>query len=279
MSATVQYRFSSARLDTDALAALLGELPFDAFETEDGKEDALSAYLPLESDTHELHMSLVELADEFGLRYTREEIADENWNQLWEDSFAPAEIGDFLRIRAPFHSPDERFAEELEIVPEMSFGTGHHETTYLMASLLHEFSPFGKTVFDFGTGTGVLALYAALLGAGLVTATDNDPRCVTSTLANADRNDVDLHYVGLGDETSLPEGPFDLILANIQRGVLIAAMPALAERLARRGELWLSGILVDDLDAIDAAAASARLGRIDLRRRGSWLACRYASNS
>ena len=262
-------------VDPEVLVALLAESPFDAFATDDDAR-SLSAYLPASSDSAALAAAVESVAARFGAVATRERIADQNWNLRWEESYPPAEVGDFLRIRAPFHAPDPRFADEIVLVPEMSFGTGHHETTFLMCALLHERPPSGKTVFDFGTGTGVLALYAARLGAARVVATDHDPRCVASTQANAARNGIALAAIELGDVDRMPDGPFGLILANIQRGVLVAAMPALAQRLAPGAELWLSGIFADDTDPLDAAADTAGLRRVDTRHRGRWLACRYA---
>ena len=163
------------------MALLANELPFDAF-VED--ESGVTAYIDATADTPAVAAQLVEFAS----RYKLESVREQNRRAELEICvgrrvFAPAEIGDFLRIRAPFHAADERFAHELVIVPEMSFGTGHHETTFLMCQLLHEFAPFGKTVFDFGTGTGILAMYAAQLGAAYVIASDNDERCVSSTLS------------------------------------------------------------------------------------------------
>ncbi len=269
------YDFTGGHLDAETLVALLAELPFDAFE-EEGEAGRVRAYIREASVPVGLDAEVRAVAGRFGLGVRTEVLADRNWNQVWEDNFAPAEIGgDFLRVRAPFHRPDPTFGIELEIVPEMSFGTGHHETTHLMAELLRDETPFGKTVFDFGTGTGVLALVAKRLGAARVVATDYDPRCVASTLANATRNGVTLDLVALGDADALPDERFDLVLANIQRSVLIPGMPALAQRLAPGGQLWLSGLLEADFADVDAAAAHAGLGLRERRQRGKWLALRY----
>ena len=274
MSDTICYRFASASLEPDTIIALVGELPFDAFEETDGR---VAAYVSSALHDEGFRTSVETVANKHHIAYELELIPERNWNQVWEDSFAPVEIGDYLRIRAPFHAASDRFAIELEIVPEMSFGTGHHETTYLMAELLRDYGPSGKTVFDFGTGTGVLAMIAAKLGAREVTATDNDPRCVASTRANAARNGVVLTEVSVGDHECLPHGPFDLILANIQRSVLVPGLPSLAKRLTADGEAWLSGILELDFDAIEAAAERSGLRRLERRQRGRWLALRYGA--
>ncbi len=274
MSDTRVYRFDHFAIEAESLIALLAELPFDAFAEEEG---AVLAYLSEAARLAEIDAELAALAERFGASLSTELLPDRNWNQVWEDNFSPAEIGvDFLRIRAPFHEPSNAFAIELEIVPEMSFGTGHHETTYLMAELLRDSTPFGKTVFDFGTGTGILALVAKRLGASRVVATDYDPRCVASTLANAARNGLTLDVVALGDADSLPDERFGLLLANIQRSVLIPAMGALVDRLAPDGQLWMSGILETDFNDIDAAADAADVRMLERRQRGKWLALRYA---
>lgn len=269
---TRAYVFACGNVGTEAALALLAELDFDAFE-EQGEQ--LRAYLPEARHDERFATAVRAIADRYELRYTSSNIADENWNLRWEESFAPAEVGDFLRVRAPFHPPSDRVAIELEIVPEMSFGTGHHETTHLMAELLRDRAPVGMSVFDFGTGTGVLAMVARRLGAASVVAADHDRRCVESTRANAARNAVHLDDVRLCDERDMPSGPFDLILANIQRGVLVRAMPTLASRCRMGGELWLSGILRDDLAPVDAAAEACGFRRLERRARGRWLACRY----
>lgn len=269
---TWEYVVATGEVDTEAAVALLSRLAFDAFAEGDGE---VRAYVPEARHDGVFAKAVHDTCAAYGMTATARLIPDENWNQRWEENFAPVEIGGFLRIRAPFHPPREGFDIELEIVPEMSFGTGHHETTYMMAALLRERAPFGKTVFDFGTGTGVLAMVAKRLGAASVVATDYDARCVESARANAARNGIELEGVALGDETDMPPGPFDLTLANIQRGVLVRAMPALAIRCRAGGELWLSGVLHDDLAPVDEAAAESGLRRLERRRRGRWLACRY----
>ena len=273
MGDTRCYTIRSRELQADTIVALLSELDFDSFEAE---ANSVRAYLPEERSSPVLAKAVEQLAERFGLEVSSEVIGDRNWNAEWEAAYAPVEIPGFLRISAPFHPSASGFEHELVIVPEMSFGTGHHETTYLMSELLRDYAPFGKTCFDFGTGTGVLAMLAAKLGASRVDATDIDRRCVESTRANAERNGVVLGEVRRGTQASLPPGPYDLILANINRGVLVDCTGALAQRLAPGGELWVSGILSNDLGVVDEVARPAGLTRVERRQRGNWLACRYA---
>ncbi len=273
MYATRRFNIDPGSQQPDTVVALLGELPFHAFETEG---ERVRAYLLQSEDQRGVQAAVGRLAARFGWTVSSEELPETNWNAAWERGYTPVEIEGFLRVSAPFHPPAPGFAHELVIVPEMSFGTGHHETTYLMAELLRDSPPSGKTCFDFGTGTGVLALLAKRLGASHVVAVDHDPRCVRSARDNAARNAIALDDVSLGDAGHLPDGPFDLILANINRSVLTESLAALAQRLVAGGEVWLSGILAEDLAVIDPVANHAGLTRRERRRRGKWLACRYA---
>lgn len=280
MSTTTRAEFYGDTLGSEALVALLAEFPFDAFEEADDSSAAnegplVAAYAKTAKLNDEITTDLRDLARRFDLRVRLEQLPDVNYNARWEAGYQPVKIGDWLRVRAPFHDPGVGYAHELVIVPEMSFGTGHHATTTLMAELLRDCPLDGAAVFDFGTGTGVLALLARLLGARRVDATDIDPRCVRSARANAARNGLALDELREGTEASLPDGPYDLVLANINRGVLLAAMGELAARLAESGELWLSGILEGDLEVVDRAAFDGGLTRIELRRRAGWLALRY----
>lgn len=278
MATTTRFDFAGAAASAEVIVALLAELPFDAFETEGEALPTgvtVRAYAKTANVDAGLREAVAALAGRCGATATEEVLPDVNYNARWEADYPPVELGDFLRIRAPFHQEGGGFAHELVVVPEMSFGTGHHATTALMAEYLRDAPPAGKAVFELGTGTGVLAILASRLGATRVDATDIDGRCVASALANAARNGVALGEVRVGTEADLPRGPYDLVLANINRAVLLAAMGELAARLAPDGELWLSGILASDLDAVDGAAFDAGLTRRERRRRGDWLACRY----
>lgn len=280
MPTTTRIDFAGGELQPEALIALLAEYPFDAFEEgagpqESSAEPLVRAYAKTSRLDAGVRAGLARLCARLNLAMRVAELPDVNYNARWESDYPPVELAGWLRIRAPFHEPGAGFVHEVIIVPEMSFGTGHHATTSLMAEYLRDYPPAGKAVFDLGTGTGVLAILARLTGAATVDATDIDERCVDSTLANAARNGVDLDEVCVGTEESLPAGPYDLVLANINRAVLLAAMGEMAARLAPRGELWVSGVLEGDLEAIDGAAFDGGLTRMELRRRAGWLALRY----
>ena len=272
MSVTRRYRIATPELHAETVVAFLSELPFTSFEVL--SDSALAAYVAVADDGADVRRAVEQLAERFGFTFAVADLPDVNYNAVWERDYPAVEIDDWLRIRAPFHEAGEGFAHELVVQPEMSFGTGHHATTYLLASWMRERSPFGKTCFDFGTGTGVLAILAARLGAARVVATDIDARCVESAAANAERNGVRLAEVRLGTQADLPAGPFDLVLANINRSVLVEALPALARRLTGRGELWLSGILTADVALLTRVAAEAGLACVRKETRDGWVAMR-----
>jgi len=268
---TTRYLIETPHLAPDTVVALLSDFPFTAFTTGEAR---LDAYLPSSEDSDHVYEAVCQLAARFELQLRREQIPDENWNARWEADYQSVEIDDWLRIRAPFHTAADGYDHELIILPEMSFGTGHHHTTYMLAEMMRHVSPFGKTCFDFGCGTGILAILAAKLGAQSVVATDIDQRCVDSTRANAARNHVQLHQVSIGTEQTLPAGPFDLIMANINRGVLVKALPALAERLSEGGEIWLSGVLESDRVLMKDALNLSALTLNETVQREKWLAMR-----
>ncbi|MFM8711055.1 MAG: 50S ribosomal protein L11 methyltransferase, partial [Sphingomonadales bacterium] len=182
-SSYTEITFSSVTpAQTDALIALLGEAGYEGFEE---REHSLHAYLPTQQfDPAEL----AAIVETFTLSYTVKEIQPTNWNAAWESNFEPVTIGSFLHIRASFHPACNNTQHEIVITPKMSFGTGHHATTQLMAAEMSRLNLEGQTVFDFGTGTGILAIVAAKLGASQIVAIDNDPWSIENAIVNASAN-------------------------------------------------------------------------------------------
>ena len=217
----------------DLITQQLADQGFDSFE-QDGS--TLRAYIPTDL-VPDLDLSSVNCPDE-------------NWNAAWEASHEVEEL--------PLG---------VHIVPHCAFGTGHHETTAMMIGELLTTDLTGKRVFDHGTGTGVLAIFAAKRGAEHVLATDIDENSVRNAIENADANDVQIE-VRLG--AIVPEGPFDLILANIHRNILMEHMPAYARNLNMGGELWLSGFYESDIPILIHAAAAQSLHHSATRRNGDW---------
>lgn len=255
----------SAEDASDILLAELQDLPFESFEQ---TENGLVGYIQQSYDSQELHHQLMDhpLIKEV----TREVIPHQNWNETWESAFQPVEIAKKVRVRALFHNPDDSFAHELIIQPKMSFGTGHHATTRLILEELSEQHPVDLQVLDMGCGTSVLGIYAEKLGAVRVDAVDNDPQCVENSIENTELNRCHQVSVHLLDKFK-PDCLYDLIIANIQRNVLIEQMPLYA-RLSHPGtRLWLSGIMEHDREAVVECAKKNNFHFVKEKIQSPWL--------
>ena len=258
----------------DLLVDALGnEGPYDSFvETPDG----LKAYVQ-ESlfDEAWLKGQIEEMRTLTGCTYTFEALPDKNWNEEWEKQHTPvlveAEGGKKVWVRAPFHEHRDDVDYEIEIEPKMSFGTAHHPTTHLMLSYLTELDIAGRKVLDMGCGTAVLAILAKKRGADYVEAIDIDEWAYNNALENAQRNGVEI-TVRIGDATLLGSRRFDLIIANINRNILLADMAAYASVLQPGGTLLLSGFYESDVPVLRGHAASLGLRLAQQKVRQSWAA-------
>ena len=239
----------------EILAAYLAEYPFDSFDYEKG---LFNAYVPTE-DLEDCRAEVKSLLEEEGfIDYFFEEIEAQNWNAVWESNFDEVEVRGEVLIRAPFHKerPDYK-GLEIIIQPKMSFGTGHHCTTQLMIESMLDGSPEGKRVLDMGSGTGVLAIVAAKLGAESVLAVEIDDMAEESVRENIALNGVADKIESIcGDASAIEGRGFDLVLANINRNILLADMEAYDKALTVGGRLVLSGFLADDIDILVEKAAS-----------------------
>ena len=199
-------------------------------------------------------------------------IEEKNWNEEWEKSFRPVVIEGFCAVRADFHDPITDVQYELVITPKMSFGTGHHATTFMLLQAMRSVPFRGKRVLDFGTGTGVLAILAERLGAGQVLAIDHDDWSIANARENIAGNGCSHTIVEKRDElTGLP-GPFDIILANINKHVILEQMSAMEQQLERGGVILLSGLLRNDLEDIENEAAKNNLSISDWVTKDGWIA-------
>ena len=260
----------------EILIAELGELPFDTFEE---TETGFNAYCTQEAfaDAEVPAYALVahyrqEWAD---IAASHRVITRQNWNAEWEKNFQPLLLADGrVSVRAPFHPRPEAAAYDVVIMPRMSFGTGHHNTTALMLETQLTLDQQDMRVLDMGCGTGILAIFAVLRGAAEVVAIDTEPWTVENARDNAAENHVaDRIAAHLGDATLLgAEAPFDVILANINRNVLLDDIPAYVRVLKPGGPLALSGFYEEDLPQIRAAAEAAGLTYETHRVRESWTA-------
>jgi ribosomal protein L11 methyltransferase len=188
------------------------------------------------------------------LKYSKSIIKEENWNAVWESNFEPVRVGDFVGIRANFHpSFDPKVQYEIQITPKMSFGTGHHATTFTVMQLMENLDFRGKSVYDFGTGTGILAILAEMLGASEVLAVDNDPWCIENSEENLQANGSSKITIQLVDAAFQPRD-FDIIIANVNRHIIEANLEALTQVSNSTSTLILSGLLIEDQDDIISLA-------------------------
>jgi ribosomal protein L11 methyltransferase len=211
------------------------------------------------------------LVKEFTFNITS--IPEQNWNAVWESNFEPVVVDDFCAIRADFHQPIKNVQHEIIITPKMSFGTGHHATTYMMIEQMSNINFTKKRVFDFGTGTGILAILAQKLGAASITAIDNDEWSIENAKENFQKNDV--HSITLYRSSAMPKDSFDIILANINRNVLNEYASALVSILSPKGVLLVSGILKEDERVI--VAAFNILQPIKVQQNKNWISILFRS--
>ena len=227
----------------ESMIAELTEIGYDGFLEE---ENMLKAYI-LATDYNEIELNI--LMNKYKLTYSLSSIKEQNWNALWESNFSPVMVDDFVGIRAFFHEPMLGFEHELLITPKMSFGTGHHATTFSVIQLMKQLQFKEKSVFDFGTGTGILAILAEKLGASQILAVDNDSWCIDNASENILINNCKNIDIQLVDSINI-EWKFDIIIANINRHIIEANLHCFDQSLNSNGALILSGLLIADEIAI-----------------------------
>lgn len=256
---------------TGIFIAALAELGFESFE-ETGS--GLHAYIqePLWQEEEFLRLAYLNHPD-WEVTYHTEAIEPQNWNAAWERDYAPIHVRDRCMVRAPFHpKPPGEIPYDIVISPKMSFGTGHHQTTWLMMDFLLDLDLEGKSVLDMGTGTGVLAILSGMKGASRITAVDIDAWAIENCRENTHDNGQGRIEVLQGDVDAVAGRRFDVVLANINRNVLLAHLPAYARALSRGGQLLLSGFYLQDLPALQEAAAENRLQTVEFREQDGWTA-------
>jgi ribosomal protein L11 methyltransferase len=255
---------------SDLLVAQLSVLGYEGFEEQ---TDALIAYIP-EIDFEET--ALQETLGAQGVTYTKETILPVNWNAVWESNFQPVQVDDFCGIRAAFHPPFEPSpAYEIVITPKMAFGTGHHATTSSMIKLMQDIDFTGKKVFDFGTGTGILAILAEMMGAATIDAIDYDEWAVNNTLENITANQMRKVKVWQADRLDAITEKYDILLANINCNILLQFMGDMHALIQPGGKLLLSGILPTDEEKIVPAAVSQGFVMERKIEKDNWLALQF----
>jgi ribosomal protein L11 methyltransferase len=201
--------------------------------------------------------------------FTTNTIEEKNWNEVWESNFEPVVVNNFCAIRAEFHQPITNVEHELIITPKMSFGTGHHATTYMMIEQMRDIDFKNKTVFDFGTGTGILSILAEKSGASFITAIDVDDWSIANAKENINRNNCSRISVNLSSK--IPKQKFDIVLANINRNVILIYLAELTESLKENSYLLLSGLLTSDKKDIIEACITHKLYLIEHTERNNWI--------
>jgi ribosomal protein L11 methyltransferase len=257
----------------DIMIAELTDLGFDGFEE---TETGLLSYIALDRFDDELISGLEELVNRYGTTYKRVAIDKQNWNALWESNFEPVLVDDFVGVRANFHAPfNGQVEHDIIITPKMSFGTGHHGTTYSVMQLMRGIDFTNKSVFDFGTGTGLLAILAHKLGAGDILAVDNDDWCIENASENIVVNNTQSIEIQKVDNAKLNK-KFNIIIANINKNIILDNLAFLAEATVPGGVVLLSGLLVEDEPEIEAACAALGWKHQETRTRNNWIALHYS---
>jgi ribosomal protein L11 methyltransferase len=256
----------------DILTAHLAELGFESFmDTDEG----LKSYIQSKLFNEGMLATAISENMPGSVDYSSKVIKNENWNAIWESSFEPVIINEECIIKAPFHKNLPQAKYEIVIEPKMSFGTGHHETTFLMVQSVLKTDFEKKQVLDMGCGTGILSILSSMRGAEKVVAIDNDEWAYTNTIENIDRNNRENVVAIQGDAFSIPNEKFDVILANINRNILLRDMHIYCKYLMHQGLALFSGIYESDMQAILNEAKKNHLEFLEYESKNNWVVMRF----
>ena len=267
-----EFKVTPLQPGTEILIAELGYAGFESFvETEDG----VTAYIQ-KNEWNAAILNDVQIlkSEEFKIDFTFSEIEQTNWNEAWEKNFNPIVVDGLCSVRAPFHEkPNTKY--DIIIEPKMSFGTGHHETTHMMIQHILKNDFTNKSVLDMGCGTGVLAILAEIKGAKPIDAVDYDNWCYLNSLENVERNNCKNITVIEGDASVLKDKKYDIIIANINRNILLNDMETYVSCLNKNGLLFLSGFYNDDIPVIQEACEAYLLKFDEKLERNQWVALKF----
>lgn len=253
----------------EIIIALLEIIGYEGFEQTDYE---LKAYIKeLDFDEEELKNNLQQLNCTFSI----EKIAQQNWNEVWESNFEPVIIDNFVSIRAHFHQPITTTKYQLLITPKMSFGTGHHATTYSVMKLMEDIDFTNKSVFDFGTGTGILAILAEKLGASKILAVDYDDWCIENSIENIEQNNCTKIIIEKKDNASVNDC-FDIVIANINKNIILDNFKALNNCCKNNSIVLLSGLLIEDETDIINASKKYNWNHTKTTKKGNWIAIQFS---
>lgn len=270
----IEYNFKTSPKEptTEILIAELGNVGFESFVE---NEDGVVAYIQKnEWNSSILDEVFVLNSKEFSIEYSQKKIEQTNWNAEWEKNFNPIEVQGLVSIRAPFHE-NINLKYDIVIEPKMSFGTGHHETTHMMVQHLIDLDLENKKALDMGCGTGILAIFAEMKGANPVDAIDIDNWCYQNSLENVERNNCKNISVFEGDSSLLINKKYDVIIANINRNILLRDIKTFTGCLNDTGVLLLSGFYEDDIPIIDAEVSKYNLKLEKVIEKNNWVALKY----
>lgn len=249
----------------DIIIAILSELDYDGFEQEDFSLKTYKAEADFEENT------IQQLAGQLDFSYKTKLIPNQNWNAIWEANFPPIQINEFCAVRADFHPHFPSVQHEITVNPKMAFGTGHHETTYMMIEQMEAIPFKGKKVLDYGCGTGILSILAEKLGASSILALDNDPLSYENTKENLVVNQSNNITIQLGVLADLQEKEYDIILANINRSVILNSLTQLYQTIKQGGLILFSGILKSDEKLLKQNLQKVGFAILTREEKGEWI--------
>jgi ribosomal protein L11 methyltransferase len=264
----IKVTFNNKPEQTDLLIALLA----DDFESFEETESGLNAFVPSASFSEQKVKEVIDqLKDTGNILYDQTLIKDRNWNALWESNFEPVLIGDQVYVRAPFHQEKIDIKYEIVIEPKMSFGTGHHSTTSLVMEEMLKMDMNGKSVLDMGCGSAILAILSSKMGAKNILAIDTDDWAFQNAMENCERNHSQHIVVQKGDSTLIRGKTFDVILANINRNVLLSDMNEYVAALRSSGHLLISGFIDSDKEMMIRAGEKFGLKTKSYEGKNQWM--------
>lgn len=268
----VRFTFTS-KWDNDMMIAMLSSFNFDNFEE---NETEVISYIESSSLTNEFEQNLESFSKKYEIAIKTEEFKDRNWNEIWEASFEPVQYKDFCIIVADFHKIDTKgFKYIIKINPEMTFGTGHHETTMMMIELISEMNFSNSVVVDYGAGTGILAILAEKIGAKEILAIDNDFNAVENIIENAEKNECQAIKSKYDTSLQFVKHSADFIFANIEKNVLSKEVENISNSLKKGGIVLLSGILIQDKEFIIDLYENYSLKLMKSIQSGNWVALKF----
>lgn len=259
----------------DLLSAELGEIGFESFEE---FENGIKAYITEDKFDFEKVITLnINNFEGVKINYSHSEIQTKNWNEEWEKNyFKPVQVEDLCVIKSTFHTDVPKAKYEISIDPKMSFGTGNHETTWLILSQMFNVDFQDKNILDMGCGTGVLGILASMRGAESIFAVDIDVWSYNNSVENFKINNISKNIeIKQGDASAIKGRVFDIVLANINRNILVNDIPKYAETLVSDGILFTSGYYTEDLEGIKEIAKKSDLKYLDHKEKNNWVAARF----